>query len=409
MGFLLLILAYSCSAQKHIEKENLQESYSTDNPLKPEYKVFHLNKAKTIVYYQFNFEDFKYQRENPKSAFKSRYQLTYQLYYNFLAKELVDSASVIFEDSLNYNKNNSSLGYFELEVPENASYILRLKLEDLNAGTQVVSLLKIDKTNTLNRQNFYLQADDGLPVMHSYVSKNTNYQLIYNQLEIKTLYVKYFEAFHKPAQPPMNDSQEKRVIKVKTDSSFSIKMANGRSENLIFKKQGLYHIYANSGSQDGFTVMVFTSSFPYVNTEMQMLMPLRYITTNNEFRKLINSEDKKKVVDKFWVDISSNAERAKSMIAIYYNRVQEANKLFCSDSEGWMTDRGMVYIIYGPPERVFKNEGLETWMYASAARRTTLKFNFIQSNNPFTDNDFRLNRSQSYINSWNSAIDLWRR
>ena len=407
--FLLTIIAFSCSAQKHIEKENLQESYSTDNPLNPEYRVFHLNDAKTIIYYQFNFGDFNYKRETPESTPKARYQLTYQLFYDFLAKELIDSASVVFEDSLNYDKNTSSLGYFELDIPENSELILRLKLYDLNSGKQVVSLLKIDKTNHLNRQNFYLQAEDGLPVMHNHVTKNTNYQLVYNQLDVKTLYVKYFKEFHKPAQPPMNDSQEKKVTRVKADSSYKIILNQGRSEQLVFDRQGIYHFYADSSSQDGFTVMVFTSGYPFVSSQMQMLVPLRYITTNSEYKKLLQSEDKKKDVDNFWINISSNSERAKSMISIYYNRVQEANSLFYSDREGWMTDRGMIYIIYGPPERVFKNEGLETWVYASAARRTTLKFNFLQSDNPFTENDFRLNRSQSYVNSWNSAIEVWRR
>ena len=409
MGVIFMIFIYSCSAQKHIENENLEESYSTDNPLKPEYKIFHLNKTKTAVYYQFNFGDFTYKRSNPEATFKARYQLTYQLFYNFLAKEIIDSASVVFEDSLNYEKNNSSMGYFELEIPENASYILRLKLVDLNSGTQVVNLKKIDKTNYLNRQNFYLQADDGLPVMHNFVSKNINYQLIYNQLDIKSLHVKYFKQFYTPAAPPMNDSQEKKVLKVKADSTYSIKLVNGRSQKMIFKKQGLYHFYADSSKQEGFTVMVFTSGYPYVSTTMQMLMPLRYITTNVEYKKLLSGKNKKHDVDKFWIKISSNSERAKSMLAIYYLRVQEANALFSADREGWMTDRGMLYIIYGPPERVFKNEGQETWMFSSGTRRTTLKFNFIQSDNPFTDNDFRLNRSQSYLNSWNNAIEVWRR
>ena len=409
VGLFFLLITYSCSAQKHIDKENLQESYSTDNPLKPEYKVFHLSKTNTIIYYQFNFGDFNYKRKNPESSFKAKYSLTYQLFYNFLAKELIDSASVIFEDSLNYGKNNSSLGYFELEIPENAKYVLRLKLHDLNTNNEVVTLLNIDKSSILNRQNFYLQANDGLPVMHNYVSKKIGYQLVYNQLETKKLHVKYFKQFYKPPPPPMNDSHDKKILRVKADSIYSVKMTNGRSEKLIFKKQGLYHFYADSTSQEGFTVMVFTSGYPYVNTQMQMLMPIRYITTNSEYKKLLHSNNKKSEVDRFWIKISSNSERAKAMLAIYYNRVQVANVLFCADREGWMTDRGMIYIIYGPPERVFKNEGLETWAYGTAKHRTSLKFNFIQNDNPFTNNDFSLNRAQSYLNSWNTAIEVWRR
>ena len=406
---LSLFVATGCSAQKHIDKENIAQLYGQQNKLHPEYKIFHLNDSATVVYYQFNFGDFEYLRPAPGRAFSARFKLEYMLFHDYKAKKIIDSASVVFEDSLNYEKNNSSLGYFEVPVAQNAKYVLRLKLTDLNTGTSVVNIVNIDKSDKLNRQNFYLQAADGLPAMHVYLTKNNKYQLVYRDLRAKKVFVKYFKRFYKAAAPPMNDNRQKKVLKLKADSSYSITMNEGRSLPLTFPKQGIYHIYADSTKQKGFTVFVFTSGYPFVSTPMQMLMPLRYITSNKEFKTLIESDDKKKAVDKFWLDISSNSERAKAMISIYYNRVQDANTLFVSDREGWMTDRGMIFIVYGPPDRVFRNNDLETWVYGTAAQRTTIKFNFIKSINPFTDNDYRLDRSPSYINSWNDALEIWRR
>jgi GWxTD domain-containing protein len=404
-----ILTVLGCSEQKHIERENIQNFYSSDNALHPEYKVFHIHDTTTIVYYQFNFADFAYKREAVILAFKARYMLKYELYNDFTAKKIIDSASVVFVDSLNYKKDNSSLGYFELNIPRGKEYILRLKLTDLNAEKSVVNIININKKKGLNRQNFYLQASDGLPVMHSYVEKNQDYQLVYNDLSVKKLYVKYFTNFHKPPKPPMSDNPQKKVTRLKSDSSYTIEMRKGHSVNLRFSKQGIYHFYADSLNPIGFTVFVFTSGYPYVSTQMQMLMPLRYITTGSEFKKLINSKDKKKAVDEFWLNISSGEESAKNFISMYYNRVQDANILFPSDREGWMTDRGMIFIVYGPPERVFKNAGLETWVYGTSAHRTTMKFNFIKNDNPFTDNDYQLNRSPSYINSWSAAVEYWRR
>ena len=40
-------------------------------------------------------------------------------------------------------------------------------------------------------------------------------------------------------------------------------------------------------------------------------------------------------------------QKAKSLIAIYYNRIQNANLHFTTFKEGWKTDRGMIYVVFG--------------------------------------------------------------
>jgi GWxTD domain-containing protein len=53
----------------------------------------------------------------------------------------------------------------------------------------------------------------------------------------------------------------------------------------------------------------------------------------------------------------------------YYARVEYANKTFKHFSEGWKTDRGMVYIIFGPPSSVERrpfdidSKPYEVWTY----------------------------------------------
>ncbi len=399
----------SSSDKKHLEKENLAEQYSLDNPLSPQYKVFHVNDTTTSIYYQFNFNDFKYIPNVDSSVFTTKYLLNYELMNDYSGKEIIDSASITFYDSDNYNKNNSSLGYFDIPAKYGKNYILRLMLKDLNSKKEVVKIIEIKKSDYLNRHNFYLMAMDGLPLMNNYVSRQTKYKIVYNQLKTKILYGVFFEGFFEAANPPTSNNPQKDIIKLKPDSSFTINLTNGKSEIIEFNRQGFYHFYKDSSKQDGFTIYVHTTAYPFVSTPMQMLMPLRYITTNSEFKKLFSSENKKKSVDDFWLQISSSSARARSMISIYYNRVQQANVLFSADREGWMTDRGMLYIVMGPPERVYKNTGLETWFYGTASKMQTISFNFVEVDNPFTENDFRLDRSTTYYNSWSSAMEVWRR
>ena len=56
-------------------------------------------------------------------------------------------------------------------------------------------------------------------------------------------------------------------------------------------------------------------------------------------------------------------EQAKELIRIYYNRVFFSNYYFTSDREGWKTDSGMIFIVYGPPNTFYKSEDEEKWGY----------------------------------------------
>ena len=83
--------------------------------------------------------------------------------------------------------------------------------------------------------------------------------------------------------------------------------------------------------------------------------------------------------------------------------------MFSSDREGWKTDRGMIYIVFGPPNSVFRKELKETWVYGNVESNLAVTFDFFRIQSPFTDNDYWLNRSTSYGQSWNNAVEIWRR
>jgi len=82
---------------------------------------------------------------------------------------------------------------------------------------------------------------------------------------------------------------------------------------------------------------------------------------------------------------------------------------FSSYLEGWKSDRGIIYIIFGPPNIVNKEGQVETWYYGTSQSIRSIAFNFYIVNDPFSDNDYVLARSANYKNSWYIAIGTWRR
>lgn len=98
---------------------------------------------------------------------------------------------------------------------------------------------------------------------------------------------------------------------------------------------------------------------------------IRYIASAEEINTLERAapEDRQKAWDAFW------AARGPDFKEEFFARVRYANEHFSSLGPGWKTDRGMVYIQYGPPDQIesyphnIDTLPYEVWSYYSLRRR----------------------------------------
>lgn len=93
----------------------------------------------------------------------------------------------------------------------------------------------------------------------------------------------------------------------------------------------------------------------YIVDFSKAIEQLAYITTRKEINR-ISKGDREEMKNKFlefWKskDPTPGTEKNELMIE-YYRRVYYANRNFSEGMEGWKTDRGRIYIIYGPPDHV---------------------------------------------------------
>lgn len=75
-----------------------------------------------------------------------------------------------------------------------------------------------------------------------------------------------------------------------------------------------------------------------------------YIITPEEeevFKKLLTPEERLNFIEQFWARRGGEEARAE-----HYRRIQYANDHFSSGVKGWRTDRGRIYIKYGPPDEI---------------------------------------------------------
>ncbi|MBN1348755.1 GWxTD domain-containing protein [candidate division KSB1 bacterium] len=115
----------------------------------------------------------------------------------------------------------------------------------------------------------------------------------------------------------------------------------------------------------------------------------RYIATRQEIDAYagLSYEGKRAFMQNFWQTRDQNPETAiNEFKQAYFTRVELANKQFSSRSkEGWRTDPGRVWILYGEPDDIerfpmdFENRAYEIWSYFSIEGGVEFYFVAIRS------------------------------
>ncbi|MGH9782641.1 MAG: GWxTD domain-containing protein [Terriglobia bacterium] len=81
-----------------------------------------------------------------------------------------------------------------------------------------------------------------------------------------------------------------------------------------------------------------------------------YIITDEErtaFRRLSNDEEREQFIEQFWLRRNPDPESlANDYREEHYRRIAYTNQHFASGIPGWKTDRGRLYIMYGPPDEI---------------------------------------------------------
>jgi GWxTD domain-containing protein len=72
------------------------------------------------------------------------------------------------------------------------------------------------------------------------------------------------------------------------------------------------------------------------------------------FVRLASDEERKQFIEQFWLRRDPTPDTSENEYMVeHYRRIAYANQRFAwAGSAGWKTDRGRVYIVYGPPDEV---------------------------------------------------------
>lgn len=213
--------------------------------------------------------------------------------------------------------------------------------------------------------------------------------------------VSYYNDQFPAAAPAFSETQGRVSQRMQQDSLFTFHPG----KLICLNKTGLYLFQDDTTSAQAAAFRV-EDDYPRLGKIESLADPLIYICTKQEFDKVKAAKGDKKAFDRVILGITGNTERARIFMRSYFRRVELANQFFTSYKEGWKTDRGMIYIIFGLPEQVYRFNDREVWTYKNANFKVT--FSFAKSGTIFDPDNFVLIRDKKYQDTWYEVIDLWR-
>jgi len=403
--FIFLIIICS-SFQPQPVKKNFADLY---NPvasfLHPKYIVFNKSNEISTLIVNINSKELLFNEANASMTPQAEISIIYKL-TNISTKLIEDSATINIVVSRE-DARDELVSFVPVKARFGNKYLLQIEIIDVKRKNSHKSSIIVNKTDITNRQNFLLREfPSTAPIFNSFIDSTTSFYIEYPYAKVDSYIVKFYNNNFEIATSPSS------LLTItdrfdKPDSVFIWRIAD--SNYFRINKKGFYVFQISAQDNSGIGISYFSQSFPRVTKADELFEQIRYITNEGEFNDFLKIKNRKLAVDSFWLKIADdNKELARELIRIYYNRAYLSNLYFTSYKEGWKTDRGMIYIIYGLPDYIYRSDNTERWIYYDEITGEDFFFKFNKIEHPYTDNHYILVRSENLSTHWREAISSWR-
>ena len=416
---LLFTVFNSCKTiQPAVDSKDLSYLYNpTKNPINPRFNITNQSDESSVLSVKLFANDLLFSEANPQGVPTALMLMTVKLFNISKGKILVDTAF----SNINIVKEAGKLEYVykvPLVVEKGNEYIAEIKILDRLRLKVVQAFVPFNTISDKNKYNFMAQGHfEKNELFNPILRVNEYVNLVYTRAHPDSLYISFYKPLREVPDPPSMLLPQK-IIDYPPERIVAIPYSD--TLPMMFPKEGVFLCSVKKDLQDGFTFLNFGPSFPTMTTPEVMFDPIAYLASGDELDTLKASLKPKMALDEFWIKCGGNIDKARELIRIYYTRVLYSNYYFTSYTEGWRSERGMIYIIYGPPDKVYKTSDGESWGYRKPVVKSKwggrykvsdeyIYFNFRKRECVFSDNDFYLSRSESLVTYWDKAILSWRK
>ncbi|UZD22500.1 GWxTD domain-containing protein [Algoriphagus halophytocola] len=393
--FILIGTSFPSLAQNTLSNLNQALRYSRYSRLG--LKILPVKQSPTSYKVQFQIEKIE---ENP--AFNN-YSFTYSILDSYEEEILSDNSTMLTQADLTRDTDRHWVFEKTLTIPENKeTAIALLAVQDTRQGDEYYYSIDIKSSFVFDQPTFGAYYANNVGFDQNYL--NAGESLLFKTSGGPALHSFYYPVSLEVPYPPMETKPAPvpRELEVVDEGEFLSNVPKS------FDQIGYYFIQNDTSANSGLVLKTTHEAFPKVRDWEEMIDMVKYISTRKEHENLVAAEDKKKALDAYWLSLTRNPDTAKELIREYFRQVEFANILFTDFKEGWKTDKGMIYIVMGPPQEVNFYEDREVWTYGGSTETSKIRFNFVRVKNILSPHYYTLNRSRAYQPVWFKNISIWR-
>jgi GWxTD domain-containing protein len=344
------------------------------------------------------------------AQFAEHFQVAYVMYPDYNNRERLAYGYIPLGEQLLKQQGNHLTLSFDIKRPANrtdlANAVLLTEVTEIASGNKARNDLPLRFRNLRLSDRFTLTNTTGQAIeLRNYVNVGDTVRISDLANTKKTLYgVRYRHDFD-AASSPMNTSPRPAAKSLVIDSTLTITT----NQPFTLPREGLYYFTEDTTADNGIGLVVADKRFPKMTRPEKLIRPVLYMSTSSEINEMTQAQDTKKALDRYWLSLmSGNEETARRTIRAYYDRVEDANRLFTTYKEGWKTDKGMIYIVLGPPDRIQRNREREVWVYNRRPNVSEINFTFTKKPNQFVEDHYELVRFMEYQPVWYPIVEAWR-
>ena len=400
----LAVILTSCAGNRRAQQSvKLTDSYNPGaNSVHPEIKVFHLNDSLSELNIQIYPQEILLSTNNPDSALRGSVRFNAELYNVRDSSVAVDTISTVLMLDQNSLRKPSIYSKLMLRTKFGECYVLKLLVTDVLRERLAVVLLMVDKTNRNTGQWYRTTNPDGSVFFGMAVREGGGIMLEHPTQTLDSAYVFFYRNLSVSPPPVM---AIRALLPASADSVWVWKI---KGKRLSFPYEGTYCISTDSIPGKGLMLGRFTTGFPSRISPDQLLESMVYIEPGVADSGFVVTNNKL-LLDSLWLSRTGDHEASRELIRIYYNRLFLANYYFSSYKEGWKTDRGMIFMVYGLPNRIFRYGLNEVWIYGHASGKKSTRFHFRYKQGSASPNDFVLDYMHSSNLKWRTIEDGWKK
>lgn len=404
-AFAMALVLHSCTTGSSLSSSNNKYPYDWEAKLiHPDFMVYHEDADSSLFYFRLASEELLYIRNKPDQPFQSKLLITIDVealngntYYR-------DSIAFTYTSSSADKESQQLIGKHKIKLPEGSNYLMRVTVKDQHRGTSAENYVSTNKRELIHRDNFLILDENTLaPLFGNSIEAGQSYLMSSDRVTAERLNLASM-AKELPLPPPP-DAYQKPKLAFNPDKNGELVAA---MDIWSLALDSGMHVITHPDIQGTMTLFGRVRDFPEVRELETLTTSIRYICSRNEYRKINESNYPKKELDDFWIETAGSKDKARELIRIYYKRVREANIYFSSVTDGWRTDKGLIHVVFGNPNKVIKESNAELWIYGEENNLNSLTFRFLKQPSPYTDNLFILERSPMYKPGWDRAVSSWR-